>query len=123
MFKRLPAKHRSLQGEWASAWEPLPTVVGGYQGTIIAIVLTRTCDILTSLWNGKVVPLLRNTIKGTVWMQGEANSRADGRQYNCSFPAMIEDWRAKWAEGTGGTTDSSFPFGWSQVRLWQRVTV
>ena len=75
------------------------------------------------LWNGKVVPLLRNTIKGTVWMQGEANSRADGRQYNCSFPAMIEDWRAKWAEGTGGTTDSSFPFGWSQVRLWQRVTV
>ena len=32
------------------------------------------------LWNGKVVPLLRSTIKGAVWMQGEANSRADGRQ-------------------------------------------
>ena len=42
------------------------------------------------LWNGMVVPLLRTTIKGAVWMQGEANSRADGRQYNCSFPAMIE---------------------------------
>ena len=25
------------------------------------------------------------TIKGAVWMQGEANSRGDGRQYNCSF--------------------------------------
>jgi hypothetical protein len=35
----------------------------------------------------KVVPYLRNTIKGAVWMQGEANSRADGRQYNCSFQA------------------------------------
>lgn len=66
------------------------------------------------LWNGKVVPLLRNTIKGAIWMQGEANSHADGRQYNCSFPAMIEDWRAKWAEGTGGAT-AVFPFGWSQL--------
>ena len=33
------------------------------------------------LWNGKVVPLLRNTIKGVVWMQGESNSAIDGRQY------------------------------------------
>ena len=68
------------------------------------------------LWNGKVVPLLRNTIKGAVWMQGEKNAKYnDGRQYNCSFPAMIEDWRAKWAEGTGGTTEATFPFGWSQL--------
>lgn len=67
------------------------------------------------LWNGKVVPYLRNTIKGAVWMQGEANSRADGRQYNCSFQAMITDWRAKWAAGTGGTTDPAFPFGWAQL--------
>ena len=28
---------------------------------------------------------------------------------------MINDWRAKWAEGTGGTTDAAFPFGWSQL--------
>lgn len=48
-------------------------------------------------------------------MQGEANAHGDGRTYNCSFPAMIEDWRAKWAEGTGGTTDVAFPFGWSQL--------
>ena len=49
-------------------------------------------------------------------MQGERNSKYnDGRQYNCSFPAMIEDWRAKWAEGTGGTTDPAFPFGWAQL--------
>jgi sialate O-acetylesterase len=41
----------------------------------------------------------------------EANSRADGRQYNCSFPAMIEDWRAKWSAGTEGATMKDFPFG------------
>jgi sialate O-acetylesterase len=66
------------------------------------------------LWNGKVVPLLRTTIKGAVWMQGEANSRADGRQYNCSFPAMISDWRSKWASHNGETA-KDFPFGWAQV--------
>lgn len=66
------------------------------------------------LWNGKVVPLLRSTIKGAIWMQGEANARADGRQYNCSFQAMIEDWRSKWAAGTDGAT-AAFPFGWSQL--------
>ena len=75
------------------------------------------------LWNGKVVPYLRNTIKGAVWMQGEANSRTDGRQYNCSFPAMITDWRSKWTEGTGGTTDPEFPFGWAQLNSNGRATV
>lgn len=67
------------------------------------------------LWNGKIVPLLRTTIKGAIWYQGEANSRADGRQYNCSFPAMIEDWREKWFAHTDGATDKAFPFGWAQL--------
>lgn len=48
-------------------------------------------------------------------MQGEANARADGRQYNCSFQAMIKDWRAKWSQGTNGLTDPDFPFGWAQL--------
>ena len=67
------------------------------------------------LWNGKVVPLLRNVVRGAIWMQGEANAGGDGRQYNCSFQAMIEDWRAKWVEGTGGVNDPAFPFGWAQL--------
>ena len=28
---------------------------------------------------------------------------------------MIEDWRAKWADGTDGATAAAFPFGWSQL--------
>jgi len=74
------------------------------------------------LWNGKVVPLLRNTIKGAVWMQGESNSNIDGRQYNCSFPAMISDWRSKWSEGTDGATNASFPFGWAQLNSFRTAT-
>ena len=35
---------------------------------------TRPANFTDSvLWNGKVVPLLRNTIKGAVWMQGEVS--------------------------------------------------
>jgi sialate O-acetylesterase len=67
------------------------------------------------LWNGMVVPLLRTVHSGAVWMQGEANAGQDGRTYNCSFPAMIEDWRAKFHEHTDGAAAADFPFGWSQL--------
>ena len=67
------------------------------------------------LWNGKVVPYLKTTILGAIWYQGEANAGADGRQYNCSFQAMIEDWREKWGAGTDGATSPTFPFGWAQL--------
>jgi hypothetical protein len=38
-----------------------------------------------------------------------------GLRYQCSFRAMIEDWRAKWAEGTDGATNPDLPFGWAQL--------
>jgi len=36
--------------------------------------------------------------------------------YNCTFPAMIDDWRAKWYEGSHKNTNEMFPFGFVQVR-------
>jgi len=66
------------------------------------------------LWNAMIVGLLRTTISGVVWYQGE-NNAADPRRYNCSFPAMIEDWRAKWHVHTDGATVSDLPFGWVQL--------
>lgn len=66
------------------------------------------------LWNGMVVPLLRSTILGAVWYQGEANS-GNPTSYNCTFPAMIDDWRSKWYHGTLGSTDATFPFGFVQL--------
>ena len=35
--------------------------------------------------------------------------------YNCTFPTMIDDWRAKWYQYSGGQTDPLFPFGFVQV--------
>lgn len=80
----------------------------------------------SELWNGMIFPLINHTIAGAVWYQGEADSRNPGGQfdgYNCTFPAMIEDWRAKWYAGTGGETDEAFPFGFVQLNSVSNGTV
>jgi hypothetical protein len=41
----------------------------------------------------------------------------------CFHQAMIEDWRAKWVEGTGGVNDPKFPFGWAQLNSDGGATV
>lgn len=48
------------------------------------------------LYNAMIAPLLGFPIKGAIWYQGESNvGRAD--QYRKLFPAMIADWRARFA--------------------------
>ena len=44
---------------------------------------------------------------------GEAD-RGRGN-YNCTFPAMIADWRTKFNQGSDGQTDAQFPFGFVQA--------
>ncbi|PVD28307.1 hypothetical protein C0Q70_10894 [Pomacea canaliculata] len=62
------------------------------------------------LWNAMVYPLLKMTIYGAIWYQGESDSSEPMmHQYNCTFPAMIDDWRAKFSEQSD--TSSIFPFG------------
>jgi hypothetical protein len=56
-------------------------------------------------------------------MQGEANANTDGRQYNCSFPALIQDWRAKFHKYTDGAAAADFPFGWAQLNSVSAVSV
>lgn len=51
----------------------------------------------TVLYNGMIAPIIPYAIKGAIWYQGEANvGRA--AQYERLFPAMIQDWRARWKE-------------------------
>lgn len=60
----------------------------------------------TVLYNGMLHPIIPYGIKGAIWYQGESNvGRA--AQYEKLFPAMIEDWRAKW--------DKEFPFYYVQI--------
>lgn len=54
---------------------------------------------------------------------GEANANFNRDLYNCTFPALIEDWRQTFHRGSQGQTERFFPFGFVQVcaerrRVW-----
>lgn len=52
----------------------------------------------TTLFNGKIAPLLNYRIKGFIWFQGESN-RHEPELYGRLFPAMVSDWRRLWDQG------------------------
>ncbi len=72
----------------------------------------------TVLWNGMINPILRVSLKGFLWYQGEANGNYNRDLYNCTFPAMIEDWRFKFSQVSGGTNEDA-PFGFVQLASWK----
>nr|XP_022291983.1 sialate O-acetylesterase-like [Crassostrea virginica] len=72
----------------------------------------------SQLYNAMIYPLLRNTIKGVIWYQGESNA-AHAYKYSCQFLEMIMDWRTKFNTASLGTTSSSFPFGFVQLAPWR----
>jgi len=47
------------------------------------------------LYNGMIAPLIPYTIRGAIWYQGEANTRA-AELYKRLFPTMIHSWRQAW---------------------------
>jgi sialate O-acetylesterase len=63
------------------------------------------------LFNGLVSPIIPYGIKGVIWYQGESNANR-GYQYRKLFPAMIADWRKRWALG-------DFPFLFVQIANFQ----
>ncbi|XP_021349269.1 sialate O-acetylesterase-like isoform X3 [Mizuhopecten yessoensis] len=71
----------------------------------------------TILWNAMINPLLNMTIYGAIWYQGENNAR-NPSTYNCTFPSMISDWRAKF-HSSHGQNDPSFPFGFVMLGAYQ----
>jgi len=48
----------------------------------------------SNIWNGMIAPLAKMRFAGMVWYQGESNDNAAAK-YECSFPALITDWRKK----------------------------
>jgi len=59
------------------------------------------------LFNGMIAPLINYRIKGVIWYQGESNI-SNPVEYQKLFPALIRDWREKWAQG-------DFPFLYVQL--------
>ncbi|XP_042530759.1 sialate O-acetylesterase [Dipodomys spectabilis] len=67
------------------------------------------------LWNAMIHPLHTMTLKGVIWYQGESNMDYYRDKYNCTFPALIEDWRQTFHDGSQGQTERFFPFGFVQL--------
>jgi len=61
----------------------------------------------TILSNSMIEPLVPFAIKGAIWYQGESNADR-AMQYRKLFPALIRDWRKRWAQG-------DFPFIFAQL--------
>ncbi|XP_058400902.1 sialate O-acetylesterase isoform X1 [Diceros bicornis minor] len=74
------------------------------------------------LWNAMIHPLHNMTLKGVIWYQGEANINLNRDLYNCTFPALIEDWRETFHRGSQGQTERFFPFGFVQLSSYLSAT-
>ena len=64
----------------------------------------------TALYNKMLHPLFKIPVKGVLWYQGEsnANSEPEAEAYRQQFPALINDWRARWNK-------PNMPFYWVQL--------
>lgn len=52
-----------------------------------------------TLYNAMVAPEINYAIKGFCWYQGESNT-TQPKQYQKLLPALINDWRIKWNQGS-----------------------
>jgi sialate O-acetylesterase len=63
----------------------------------------------TTLYNAMIAPLVKYTIKGALWYQGETEAgRAQGGVYGEGLMTLVNDWRRAFAQG-------DFPFYWVQL--------
>ena len=63
----------------------------------------------TGLYNGMIAPLVKYTIKGALWYQGETEAgRAQGQIYGEALMTLVQDWRRAFGQG-------DFPFYWVQL--------
>jgi len=53
---------------------------------------------------------------------GESNVNFNRDLYNCTFPALIEDWRQTFHRGSRGQTERFFPFGFVQLSSYLSAT-
>ncbi|HEY2039460.1 MAG TPA: sialate O-acetylesterase [Edaphobacter sp.] len=65
-----------------------------------------------ALYNAMIAPFTPLPIRGAIWYQGEANTKASmAPLYNRLFSALIQDWRRQWHQG-------DFPFFFAQLSAY-----
>jgi len=74
----------------------------------------RPWNLPASLYDNRIAPLVPYALRGAIWYQGEHNTDNPAR-YRVSFPALINDWRARW-------NDPEMPFYWCQLPNFQDKT-
>jgi sialate O-acetylesterase len=77
---------------------------------------TASGKIHSPKWPHLIHPLTSMSIFGAIWYQGESNTFHASYLYNCTFPALIRDWRQRWFMRTNGSTNPRFPFGFVQYQ-------
>ena len=72
----------------------------------------NNAGVPTVLFNGMIAPIIPFGIEGAIWYQGESNA-GNPMQYRALFPAMITDWRNRWADAN--PDEKNFPFLFVQL--------
>ena len=95
----------SRQEEAVKKWE-----AGGSQGPRPAAPLgPGSPHEPSTLYNAMMAPLVKYTIKGALWYQGETEAgRAQGQIYGEALMTLVNDWRRAFGQG-------DFPFYWVQL--------
>ncbi|MFO7658019.1 MAG: sialate O-acetylesterase, partial [Bacteroidales bacterium] len=68
----------------------------------------------TLLFNGMLSPVIGYTLKGSIWYQGESNSKYP-EEYAQLFAKMVDEWRSLWGIG-------NFPFYYAQIAPYEYKT-
>ena len=86
----------------------------------------------TLCFNGMIAPIQGFPMAGVIWYQGESNA-GRAKEYEISFPLMIQDWRAKWKDefpfifaqlsSYGPFNDSNTGSPWAELREAQLKTL
>jgi sialate O-acetylesterase len=93
MYAELAARKISLAGIWR--FQPGPDLSELPEPPPLAEFRTQFPQSPALVFNAMVAPLVGYRLKGVIWYQGESNvGRAT--QYRSLFPALINDWRARW---------------------------
>ena len=70
----------------------------------------------TTLYNAMIAPLVKFTIKGALWYQGETEAgRAQGDIYGEALMTLVQDWRRAFGQG-------DFPMYWVQLANYGNAT-